>query len=378
MSESAIVRSWNRGSEWHRWDPHLHTPATLLNNQFGGDWERYLVAIERATPAAEALGITDYCVLDGYLQFLAHRAKGRAANVRFVFPNVEFRLTVETKSNKGVNVHLLFSPDDGDHVAQIQRLLSSFRFSFRGTEYPCSPDWLVKLGRALDATLTDDGAALRHGADQFKLNWNELVDVIKNDAWARDNCLLAISVHEKDGVAGLKHEGSFGALREELKAHPHIIFSAKPGDRDFWLGRKPGFGRDFIEATYGGLKPCLHGSDAHRVDDVLRPAQDRYCWIRGELSFTGLKQTLIEPELRVAIGPQTPPGSSPAQCIRSIEVTGASWLETTSIALKRWARGHRRSQGIGKNGACGHHRARRRRADPRRVFVPAEGRWPPR
>ena len=28
-----------RGSRWHRWDPHLHAPGTLLNDQFGGDWD---------------------------------------------------------------------------------------------------------------------------------------------------------------------------------------------------------------------------------------------------------------------------------------------------------------------------------------------------
>lgn len=324
---------WSRGSEWRRWDPHIHTPATLLNNQFGGDWDAYLTAIENATPAAEALGITDYCVLQGYLQFLEYQKQGRAQNVRFVFPNVEFRLSVETKSNKGINVHLLFSPEDKDHVEHIQRFLSTFRFRYKEQPYPCSPDWLIKLGRAVNPKLTDDDAALRHGADQFKLDWNTLVELVKSDAWARDNCLLAISVHEKDGVGGLKHEGSFEALREELKAQPHIIFSSNPGDRDFWLGRKAGFDRDFIEATYGTLKPCLHGSDAHRLEEVLRPPQERFTWIRAALSFTGLKQTLIEPDLRVAIGPQPPPGPSPSECIRAVEVVDAPWLGTASIEL---------------------------------------------
>jgi hypothetical protein len=24
----------SRGSEWHRWEPHIHAPGTILNNQF--------------------------------------------------------------------------------------------------------------------------------------------------------------------------------------------------------------------------------------------------------------------------------------------------------------------------------------------------------
>lgn len=42
---------WNpRGSIWHRWDLHMHAPGTLLADQFGGDWEAYLTAIEDSDP----------------------------------------------------------------------------------------------------------------------------------------------------------------------------------------------------------------------------------------------------------------------------------------------------------------------------------------
>ncbi len=33
------------GSEWRRWDLHIHTPGTALNNQFG-DWDECLAVIE--------------------------------------------------------------------------------------------------------------------------------------------------------------------------------------------------------------------------------------------------------------------------------------------------------------------------------------------
>lgn len=37
-----------RGSEWHRWEPHIHGPGTVFNNQFKGDdpWGQYLGALE--------------------------------------------------------------------------------------------------------------------------------------------------------------------------------------------------------------------------------------------------------------------------------------------------------------------------------------------
>jgi hypothetical protein len=42
----------NRGWEWRRWEPHIHTPGTVLNNQFGAvdPWAAYLAALEQVTP----------------------------------------------------------------------------------------------------------------------------------------------------------------------------------------------------------------------------------------------------------------------------------------------------------------------------------------
>lgn len=49
----------SRGSEWHRWEPHIHAPGTILNNQFGtGDpWSVYLTTLEGATPNIEAIAV---------------------------------------------------------------------------------------------------------------------------------------------------------------------------------------------------------------------------------------------------------------------------------------------------------------------------------
>lgn len=322
--------SWNKGSEWHRWDPHLHTPGTLFNDQFNNDWDGLLTAIEKAAPAAEALGITDYCVLNGYKEFRKRWESGRAQNVRMIFPNVEFRLSVETEKKKGVNLHLLFSPDDVDHVTKIERALAHLTFNFKGTTYRCVPDDLVSLGRAFDSSLTDQEAALREGAKQFKVIFDHIKKMFDEDAWAAENCLVAVVTHEEDGTGGLRKDAAFEALQEEIQALAQIVFSANPADREFWLGRKPGFDREFIERKYGGLKPCLHGSDAHEVAKVLKPDLNRFCWIRAELSFTGLKQTLVEPDLRVAIGEQAPPGPAASERIQSLSVTGAPWLGTTT------------------------------------------------
>lgn len=325
--------TWNRGSEWHRWDPHIHTPGTMQNDQFNGDWNAYLERIETSAPAVEALGLTDYCVIETYKTFLEHKRSGRAANVRFAFPNVEFRLTVETRSGRGINLHLLFSPDDADHVARIERALSHLTYEYNRTPYRCIPGDLRDLGRAADTSIRDDQAALRKGVEQFKLNLDNLRSLLRTDAWTAENCLIAVVTSTGDGVGGLQGDGAFETLREELKALADVVFTGHPTDREFWLGRKVGFPRDFIERTYGGLKPCLHGSDAHDLEHVLKPDKDRLCWIRADLTFSGLKQTLLEPEDRVCIGPQPPPGPSPSECLDELVVRDAEWLAADAIRL---------------------------------------------
>jgi hypothetical protein len=95
--------SWNpRGSEWHRWDPHLHAPGTLLNDQFGGDWEKYLQHIESASPPVQALGVTDYLCIQTYREVRKRKAEGRLPRVEFIFPNVEMRLDLKTEKKRSI------------------------------------------------------------------------------------------------------------------------------------------------------------------------------------------------------------------------------------------------------------------------------------
>ena len=58
----------SRGSEWHRWEPHIHAPGTVINNQFTGPtaWADYLSALKAATPPIEAIAVTDYYVTETY------------------------------------------------------------------------------------------------------------------------------------------------------------------------------------------------------------------------------------------------------------------------------------------------------------------------
>jgi hypothetical protein len=329
---AAPLGSNSSGSLWNRWDPHIHCPGTLLNNQFSGDWEGYLGRIESLEPRIRALGVTDYFGLEGYRQVKARKSAGRLAEVELIFPNVELRLDIRTERGKALNVHLLFSPHDPNHEAEIERILAQLTFEFDSTFYSCSPASLVALGRAYKPTCGSDEEALREGANQFKVNFGKLREILRRERWLERNCLLGVSGTLSDGTSGIQHDDSFAASRREIEANAHLFFGGTPGLRNFWLGKKEGFPPAYIERNYRALKPCLHGSDAHSVEKVGAPDSNRLCWLKGDLTFETLRQAVIEPEERVWLG-DSPPPTSLSGWVRGIRTSDATWWVSGEVPV---------------------------------------------
>jgi hypothetical protein len=323
-----------RGSIWRRWDPHIHAPGTALNNQFGaGAWESYLTAVEQSEPRIEALGVTDYYSIDDYEVALGHKDAGRLPEVGLLFPNVELRLPTATGSDHPVNIHLLISPEAADHVEQARRFLRTLRFDSGGESYACDRSDLIRLGKAHDNSITDDGAALRAGTNQFKVSITNLKDSFAKSAWAQDNILVAVAAGTNDGTSGVRDAGgSLEATRQEIERFAHVIFAGAPKQREFWLGDgvlSPGE----LASKFDGPKPCLHGSDAHSLAKVGKPDNDRFTWLKGDATFETLRQACLEPRERAIVAPAPPSGALPHRVIKEIAVSAASWFANGTIPL---------------------------------------------
>lgn len=339
-----------RGSQWHRWDPHIHAPGTILSDQYPANdgWEQFLSRIEASDPPVRALGITDYYSTATYELAVAHRQSGRMASVDLIFPNVELRLGVGTDSGTPVNVHLLVNPDDADHVARTHAFLSNLEFEALGERYRCTPDEIRRLGRAHNPLAVSDQQALETGTNQFKVDLANLRAAFRASSWAQANILVAVAASSTDGTAGLQGDASLARLRREIERAAQIIFSGRPGDRSFWLGQHQSMPREELISQYGGLKPCLHGSDAHRPERVAAPDQDRRCWLKGDLRFETLKQACLEPETRVFVGATAPPAPSPSQVIAEVEISNADFLAASKIPLNSGLVGIIGARGSGK------------------------------
>jgi ABC-type lipoprotein export system ATPase subunit len=306
----------------------------LLTDQFQGDWEAYLSSIEKSDPRIQALGVTDYFCIQTYREVRALKAAGRLPDVEFLFPNVELRLDIKTAKTHAINLHLLFSPDDSEHEYVIERILGRLQFEFQDQHYACNRQELIALGRAFDPKQTDEGGAHRTGANQFKVAFTDLLKLFREEKkWLSKNCLVAVAGGSNDGTAGLQEDASFAALRQEVERFADIIFASTPKQREFWLGNTLAADKETIEAKYKSLKPCMHGSDAHRVETVGVPTDKRYCWLKGDLAFETMRQAVIEPEHRVALGPAPPLGTSPSETLKKIAMGKAPFVATPVLPL---------------------------------------------
>jgi hypothetical protein len=323
----------SRGSEWRRWEPHIHAPGTVMNNQFSGPnaWGDYLTALEQATPVIEAIAVTDYYVTDTYEEVLRHKAAGRLPSTKLVFPNVEIRLDVATAKGGFVNLHLFVSPEDPQHLDELRRLLSRLQFNVMQDRFDCTRADLIRLGKKADPNIADERAALAYGANQFKVNFQKLREVFSESGWAKKNILIAVAGGATDGTSGVR-EATDQTIRREIEGFAHVIFAGSPAQREFWLGQRD-LGPDEIRTRYGGLKPCLHGSDAHKLDDVASPFGNRFSWIKGGLEFDALRQACIDPEGRAHVGEQPPRSAMPSQVISHVRIGDADWAITPDIPL---------------------------------------------
>ncbi len=339
------------GSLWRRWDPHIHAPGTVMNDQFSGSdpWEDYLTKIETSLPQIEALGITDYYSLDVYEEVVAHQANGRLEKVGLIFPNVELRYAVGTAKASPINFHLLISPDDPGHIKKARQFLMSLTYRHAdNVQYRCTHEDIADLGRAHSGNdQLDDKAAFREGANQFKVEVDQFLTEWDKNEWMQEHALIAVAVGSSDGTSGLAGDASLASQRQKIEAAAHVIFSGSPAQRAFWLGEKSMSPEQIVD-KYRSLKPCLHGSDAHDHGKVGEPDLGRYCWIKGDAAFESLRQTCMEPGIRVHIGKTPPDGPFRSQTIASIKMTGADWFGAEPIELNPGLVGVIGARGSGK------------------------------
>ncbi|MFA7492494.1 MAG: hypothetical protein WCZ43_03140 [Proteiniphilum sp.] len=311
----------NRGSEWRRWDLHVHTKGTNKNDQFKSEsFEEFCKILFRKALENEitAIGITDYFSIEKYLKtvnFIKYidsvegfnpEEKSKIKDI-LLLPNVELRMLPSTDKGGLINIHCIFNPD---YVEDIENnFFNSIEYSAgSGKKFQMNRKGLIDLGKYIDSDL-DESAAYDKGVNIFVVTHSQLQELLDENKNFRENVIIAVSNSNKDGVSAMQNhfkffehekDSSLEAVRKSIYHLSDIIFSGNPNDREYFLGLK-GDDQKTVIQNCGSLKPCIHGSDAHTEDKLFNPDERRYCWIKANPTFEGLKQVIYEPADRVRI-----------------------------------------------------------------------------
>jgi len=325
-----------RGSEWRKWNFHVHTKGTNKNDQFSSKTmdEFFCAFFKKAYEnRISAIAITDYFTVDKYLEAVEFRKNIDSkvdpitqekyftdeeisfVNKIFIFPNVELRMLPSTGKARLINIHCLFNPE------YISELENDF-FSHIQNQENCKMNrhGITNYGRSLDNKLQDSNSQFKKGIENFVIDPKSLKELMDTNIKFKDNTILVVSNSKNDGASFQEHynlfdneSGSLDGLRKSIYTLCDAIFSGNPKDVKYFLGKRLEGTEGYNDNTYkeeinnviterGSLKPCLVGCDAHSEQDLFT----KFTWVKADLNFEGLRQICFEPEQRVRIQSDEP------------------------------------------------------------------------
>lgn len=321
------IQNRTRGAIWRKWDLHVHVPGTKMNNHYTAldngrpDWDQFVDIIHNSD--VEAIGITDYFSLKSFFKFKEQYTRKHPDDGKVFFPNLELRLN-HAVHHKGaeVNIHLILPPTLTEQKAEL--LLSNLEMSNRdmssnsGRHLKCSEiqDWgkdeLAKASLSIDAIINGLIATFPVTRENIE-----------------EAAIIFVSGRDDGASPGKELSGIKEDAIDAIDISTHALFSRQK-DSNYWLKK------DRIKRESGSKpKPTFGGCDAHNFDELRKmlgkSGEDgnrkwELTWVKGDLSYDGLLQTLAEPEGRVRIQDSKPDSKDPFRVIDRIEFRDAHYF----------------------------------------------------
>ncbi len=286
---------FNKGSEWRKWDLHVHSPASY---GFKGTWDEFEIQLKNAD--CDVIGINDYFSVTGYKKIQERIINGELdIGNRVIFPVVEMRMqdSLQNKNTKtnGVthfNFHIIFS--NKLDIEDIESFIKSLK----------SGDSIIGADYRDKSKLKDK-----------KISFKETLNLLNNDKKFTGKFLVWLPYDEYGGIDEID-PNSDGWIKEKFIKDSHILGSSNRKQIDFFLWKsplkkdgKPKFSEQQFKEWLGNKKACIKGSDSHSASYPIGKLKDKksnpiekFCWIKADPTFEGLKQVIIEPEDRIFIG----------------------------------------------------------------------------
>ena len=307
----------NRGSEWRKWDLHVHTPLSI-EQEYGGNtpenWERFISDLERLPSEIKVIGINDYIFIDGYKKVLDEKQKGRLSNIELILPVIELRIdkfanVSENEPFKRVNFHIIFSNELTPEIIQEQFLNSLSCEYILNSDLHDKSIWngtitiksITDLGQKIIDSSNGkiNGSPLKIGFNSLNIPYNKLLEKLEN-SYLKNKFLTAVGKTEWDTM---RWDGSV-ADKKNVINRANFVFSASPTVE---LAVKA---RESLKSQSVNHK-LLHCSDAHTFINNLQNTKEKelghcFTWIKADPTFEGLKQIIYEYGERVRIQDEKP------------------------------------------------------------------------
>ena len=264
-----MVNKNTRGSEWQKWDLHIHTASSY--DAYKGDDSDKLLAKAVCENELAAIAITDHFIID----------KDRITNIRGLLPSTTIFPGVELRTDKGdTNIHVILIFSD---QIDLNTLSEDFNVFKRDAKNPDNND---------------------------KIYWDY------NDICAfaqKHNALISIHAGSKDKGVDTQISNALPinqAVKEEFAKTVSIFEVGKEKDIDDY--------KKYVFPDIKSTKPLIICSDSHDPRNY-HPAHQ--LWIKSDPTFNGLKQIIYEPDERVCISDYRPQEKAPYHIIDSISIS---------------------------------------------------------
>ncbi|MGI8403116.1 MAG: hypothetical protein ACR2NS_16140 [Gemmatimonadaceae bacterium] len=297
-----------RGAEWHKWDLHVHSPAsaqqTFGDTQDDQTWAHYITALSKLPGEIKAVGINDYFGIEGYRRVLEAHKKGFLQNLDLILPVVELRLASFVGSNdlKKLNFHVVFSDElSPDQIEEffLRQLNVELQLEDGEPWYGCvgTKSGLTELGSALKAATPDsvrsNHSVLEVGFASAAVDLGTVRNAIGQSVF-QDRVLTALGVGE---WSQMRWDGAGAAQKRDAIERVDFVFTAAPTIAQYQMRRE--------QLVAAGVNSRLvDASDAHHYVTSTEPNRlgETMTWMKSDLSFQGLRRALRRFNDRVFVG----------------------------------------------------------------------------